>query len=322
MLRRLLHCRKASQLRRRLSSDSKEIFDRALKERQRAFTLQGSSFEQYDYLRVECAERLVDRLDDISRTFPSVLELGAHRGHIAQIMRSRNGPDADTLVGGVERLVQCDMAGCFTHSSTPLRANGIETSFLRADEENLKFEDNSFDLVLSSLALHWVNDLPSSLKRIREILRPDGAFIGCMLGGSTLQELRHCFFLAEQERKGGVSPHCSPLVRPSDVASLLQGAGFSLPTVDVDTLTVLAMIIIVSISHLHVYHWSRYPTLMRLLLWSICRAWESRWPLTAEGTPLEEILWLLWLRYIKVKARLVRNLMQWIDLLLLFSMCQ
>lgn len=53
-----------------------------------------------------------------------------------------------------------------------------------------------------------------------------------------LNYCRHCFYLCEQERKGGVSSHTSPLVKASDVAGLLQSAGFTLPTVDVDTLRI------------------------------------------------------------------------------------
>ena len=42
-------------------------------------------------------------------------------------------------------------------------------------------------------------------------------FVLCiaMYPGTTLQELRYCFYLAEQERKGGLSPHASPLALPS-----------------------------------------------------------------------------------------------------------
>ena len=59
-----------------------------------------------------------------------------------------------------------------------------------------------------------------------------------MLGGDTLKELRYSLYLAEQERRGGVSPHCSPFAQPSDIVGLLQASGFNLPTVDVDTITV------------------------------------------------------------------------------------
>jgi len=59
-----------------------------------------------------------------------------------------------------------------------------------------------------------------------------------MIGGSTLPELRVSFVLAEMERDGGVSPHVGPFVELSDVGGLLSGAGFSLPTIDIDTVKV------------------------------------------------------------------------------------
>ena len=52
------------------------------------------------------------------------------------------------------------------------------------------------------------------------------------------KELRYCFFLAEQERRGGLSSHASPFAQCSDIAALMQAAGFSLPAVDVDVITV------------------------------------------------------------------------------------
>lgn len=87
--------------------------------------------------------------------------------------------------------------------------------------------------------MHWANNIPGVLRDILSSLKPDGVFLGCMLGGSTLEEFRHSFYLAELERKGGVRPHMSPLTRPSDAAALLQGAGFALPTIDIDTITVI-----------------------------------------------------------------------------------
>jgi NADH dehydrogenase [ubiquinone] 1 alpha subcomplex assembly factor 5 len=109
---------------------------------------------------------------------------------------------------------------------------------LLADEEYLPFKDDSLDLILSSMHLHWVNDLPGALKQIQKSLKPDGAFVANMLGGSTLEELKHCFYLANMERRGGLAPHTSPMVEASDMAGLMQDAGFTLPTVDVDTITV------------------------------------------------------------------------------------
>jgi len=81
-----------------------------------------------------------------------------------------------------------------------------------ADEEHLPFADGSLDLVMSCLSLHWVNDIEEALRQIRRSLKPDGAFVGAILGGDTLGELRSSFVAAELERKGGVSPHVSPMI--------------------------------------------------------------------------------------------------------------
>lgn len=232
------------QPRRGLSSRHNEVFDKELLLRRRgASAVLSASGGAYDYLRRECAERIVDRLDDISRPFPDAVDLGCDTGHVFTALTARNGPSGETQTGGVQTLLQCDTS-CLL--PPPRRRpdgeawteGGISTRFLAIDDENLELAPGSCDLILSSLHLHWVNHLPSLLGRVKKALRPDGAFIGCMLGGSTLRELRHCFFLAEQERRGGVSPHCSPFARPSDVSALMQGAGFALPTIDVDTITV------------------------------------------------------------------------------------
>lgn len=81
------------------------------------------------------------------------------------------------------------------------------------------------------MSMHWVNDLPGMflfyllvasylmvqilligvLVQIKEALKPDGLFLGAMLGGDTLFELRTSLQLAQVDREGGISPHVSPM---------------------------------------------------------------------------------------------------------------
>jgi NADH dehydrogenase [ubiquinone] 1 alpha subcomplex assembly factor 5 len=109
---------------------------------------------------------------------------------------------------------------------------------LLPSEETLPYETNTFDAVLSSLSLHWINDLPSVLAQINNVLKPDAPFMGVMLGGDTLYELRTSLQLAELDRRGGVSTHTSPLADVRDIGGLLQRAGFQLLTVDVDDIII------------------------------------------------------------------------------------
>jgi SAM-dependent methyltransferase len=86
--------------------------------------------------------------------------------------------------------------------------------------------------------LHWVNDLPGALIQIGRILKPDGLFLGAMLGGGTLWQLRQALGAAESEIEGGLSPRVSPFADLRDAAGLLQRAGFALPVADSETIDV------------------------------------------------------------------------------------
>jgi SAM-dependent methyltransferase len=110
--------------------------------------------------------------------------------------------------------------------------------FIVADEEALPFGDATLDLVVSALALQFVNDLPGTLVQIRRALKLDGLLLAALLGGETLTELRESFAAAESETTGGVSPRVAPFADLRDLGALLQRAGFSLPVTDTDRLTV------------------------------------------------------------------------------------
>jgi SAM-dependent methyltransferase len=107
-----------------------------------------------------------------------------------------------------------------------------------ADEEALPFADESFDLIVAPLTLHFVNDLPGALLQIRRCLKPDGLFIGGLFGGATLQELRRAWLEAESEISGGASPRVAPFADVRDLGGLLQRARFALPVVDADVMRV------------------------------------------------------------------------------------
>lgn len=203
-------------------SDAMNVFDRRLVRlhRDRA----AAALEAHDFLLREVAERLADRLEDVTRKFPRALDLGCHGGALAGILGRR---------GGIETLVQCDLSEAMARRA---RRNGRPT--LVADEEALPFAPGSFDLVVSNLTLHWVNDLPGCLLQIRQILKPDGLFLATMLGGGTLGELRGVLLEAELAEAGGASPRISPFADVRDAGGLLQRAGFGLPVVDSDMLTV------------------------------------------------------------------------------------
>jgi ubiquinone/menaquinone biosynthesis C-methylase UbiE len=55
-----------------------------------------------------------------------------------------------------------------------VRTQAPQTTVLRAPAEDLPFEDDMFDVVVSTLVLCGVDDQPRALREIRRVLRPDG----------------------------------------------------------------------------------------------------------------------------------------------------
>ncbi len=163
---------------------------------------------------LDCAERLLDRLDDTTRSFTQALDLGG-RGVVAPLLRQR----------GIA-VVSADLS--------PAMATLNGGLCVAADDEWLPFGPNSFDLVVASLSLHWVNDLPGALIQIRRALRPQGLLLASLPALGTLAALRTALTTAELELRGGASPRVSPFPDLPDLAGLLQRAGFSLPVADVE----------------------------------------------------------------------------------------
>lgn len=104
--------------------------------------------------------------------------------------------------------------------------------------EALSIEDEEYDLISSVLDMHAVNDLPGLLHQIRTRLKPDGLFLGAMFGGETLHQLRDSLTQTEIALKGGVSPRVFPMADKQQMGALLQRAGFALPVIDSEMVTV------------------------------------------------------------------------------------
>lgn len=176
------------------------LFDRALKQKQLARA--AKDFAQHSALFDDAVEQLMARLAEVKRAFPSALDLSPFP------FLERHGLSALSRKGGF-------------------------------DEEDLPFEAQSFDLAVSNMGLHWVNDLPRALTQIHEVLKPGGLFLAAMIGENSLHELRASLFDAEMAVTGGVSPRVSPMIRLQDAGRELTRAGFQLPVADMETVTLV-----------------------------------------------------------------------------------
>ncbi|WP_395664945.1 methyltransferase domain-containing protein [Methylocella sp.] len=189
------------------------LFDRALGRRRLARAL-APGFE--DFLLRLAVEGICDRLSLVNRAFCAALDLGTPTPLLAESLGgrvfARMAPLRETARGGTLNLV--------------------------GDEEAQPFAPESFDLAVSALALQGVHDLPGALAQARRALRPDGLFLGCLVGGRSLHELRAALAAAEAEISGGASPRVFPFADVRDMGGLLQRAGFALPVADAETTVV------------------------------------------------------------------------------------
>ncbi len=199
------------------------VFDRGLVRQRRDRA--AAKLSTADFLLRESASRLTDRLLDVARDFPMALDLGCHGGQVGELLAGH--PKIGTLI-------QADLSPRMAHLARAATARPT----MIADEEFLPVAENSLDLVLSNLSLHWVNDLPGALAQMRRAVKPDGLLLATLFGGETLRELRTALLEAEIETTGGVAPRISPFTDVRDAGNLLTRAGFALPVVDADVITV------------------------------------------------------------------------------------
>ncbi len=206
-------------------SHDHDLFDRTLLRQRRQRIAPGIA--GYDFLLRRLADDFCDRLSLIRRDFPMAVNLGAHHGGLSRQLRAQLG-----MAGSNQLRMIIDV------DAAPAMLSQCDGPCVSADEEFFPFADGALDLVLSGLALHFVNDLPGTLAQVCRALKPDGLFLAGLLGGQTLQELRDAFMSAELECEGGASPRVAPFADLRDLGALMQRAGFALPVVDSDRVEV------------------------------------------------------------------------------------
>jgi SAM-dependent methyltransferase len=178
------------------------IFDKSLlRARQRRALAMGAE----TFLLDRVADELVERLSVVLRPFDRAADIGTPTDVVQRALAGKAGSVEHVEIG---------------------------------DDEVVRLPDASLNLAVSALALQFVNDLPGVLVQVRRALKPDGLFLAALIGGDSLTELRQSFAQAESEIEGGLSPRVAPFADLRDLGALLQRAGFALPVVDSDRLTV------------------------------------------------------------------------------------
>ena len=201
-------------------SNAIEVFDceTLVRNKQRA----AKNIENHNFLFNWALDNTHDRLEIIKRDFPQTALIGArHSKTVAERIK---------IGKNIRNLTILD-------TSPSLLDQQTETK-ITITEEFLPLPPQSLDMIISNLELHSINDVPGMLIQIKQALKPDGLFIATLFGGDTLTELRQCIAQAEVSIYGGISPHIFPFADKQQMGSVMQRAGFALPVIDSDIITV------------------------------------------------------------------------------------
>lgn len=174
-----------------------------------------------DFLVKEAALIMAERLDATNRDFEVAVDAFSPFDNMTNVLQS------SPKVNQVYKL---------TDTLPPSQTNNIQT--IASKREEIALRPNSTNLITSIFGLHWSNDLPGTFAQIKNALVEDGLFLAALPGDRTLMELRDSMLTAESMLNGNATLRIDPFGEVRQVGSLLQRAGFALPVVDTELLTV------------------------------------------------------------------------------------
>lgn len=156
--------------------------------KRKVFNRAANSYEKFSGIQDQISQNLLEKLECRNINPTNILDLGCGTGknglHFLKKFKKISLVNFDLSENMLEqaRKKMTTSSINFVNNSTNFHVCG--------DMENLPFRDNLFDLVWSSSAIQWSDNLPIVLKHINRILKPNGFFIFSTFGPETLKELR------------------------------------------------------------------------------------------------------------------------------------
>jgi len=184
----------------------------------RAFERAADSYDAAAVLQRTVADELLGRLDLMTLKPQRILDLGCGTGYCARALQKRYGK---------ARVFGLDLAHGMACAAKKRCGWRSRQHFACGDAESLPFASDSFDLVVSSLALQWCQPDPAFTEMAR-VLRPGGALLFASFGPDTLMELRQAWKDVDNETR------VHDFIDMHDLGDAMLRAGLSDPVVDMD----------------------------------------------------------------------------------------
>lgn len=178
----------------------------------------AKNLDYHDFLLQIGASEIVNRLCEMKRPFDHALDLGCYHGVTSLLMCQS--------IQSVQQLTCCDISPTMIDILKKKKLPNTINQCIVADETHLPFSPHQFDVIVSNLNLHFINDLPGTLIQIQQCLKPNGLFIATLFGGQTLHELRQAFYQCEQSLYSRHTPRIAPFTDIKTMGMLMQRCGF------------------------------------------------------------------------------------------------
>ena len=178
----------------------------------------------YDHAAVlyrEVQNRLIERLQYMRHRPQTIVDVGCGTG---------DGLRALQRVYPKARVHGLDIAEAMLRQASSKFRLFSRKRLVVGDMERMPFADRSFDLLFSSQALPWCNDLKLALREFRRVLRPGGLLLFASFGPATLRELGLGWQAVDDY------PHVHRFIDMHDVGDAMMATGLSQPVVDAETI--------------------------------------------------------------------------------------
>ena len=188
----------------------------------KAFDKSADSYDEAAVLQKEVCSRLLEKLDLMKLSPEWVLDAGTGTGEAVSVLQTKYKNTNLVLLDLSERMLE----------KAVTRSTLKETHAVCGDIEALPFADESFDLIFSSLAMQWCNDVGAALQEFRRVLKPGGLLMFATFGPDTLKELRASW------QKVDNAVHVNAFIDMHDIGDGLLQMGFAEPVMEAETITV------------------------------------------------------------------------------------
>ncbi|MCF8462419.1 MAG: methyltransferase domain-containing protein [Rickettsiaceae bacterium] len=197
----------------------KQLFNRNILKSGRDFAADKLESAFYEKLFLESAEILAETLAFIPPNIENILEMGARVGTFTKILLSHYPRSS---------LQVTDM------SENMLFYNKASNKLCCDEETYMHFPLDEYNLIASNLNLHWINNLPEFLFKIRHMLTKKGIFIASLFGENSLFKTQKLLIEEESKLTSSCNIRISPFIKANSLAQLLLDIGFKNVVVDLN----------------------------------------------------------------------------------------